>query len=107
MSAGQWLNGPARLSVPINNSSQEQQMLSFENCDNMKVVPCIFINTPPTMFEFTRWSSYCKTLNVVAWIMRFIANYKPKGMKLTSTKVKLDCSVHMEVYLREIQALRQ
>ena len=73
-------------------------MLSFENCGNMEIVYCISINTLPTVFEFTRWSSYCKALNVVAWIMRFIANYKPKGKKyfgpltyveLTSAKVKL------------------
>ena len=113
MSASQWLKGPAWLSVPFNNSSQEQQMLSFENCDKMEAVSCIAVNT---VFEFTRWSSFCKAVNVVAWTIRFIANCKPEGKKcsgpltyeeLTQAKVKLLCYVQREVYWKEIEALWQ
>ena len=91
-------------------------MLSFERCGKMEAVSFITVNTPPTLFEFTRWSSFYKAVNVVAWTIRFIANCKPKGKKcsgpltyeeLIQAKVKLFCSVQREVYSKEIEALRQ
>lgn len=116
VSACQWLNGPAWLSFPLNTSCQEQQILSCDNGGKAEAVSCVSVNIPSVVFELTRWSSFCKAVNIVAWTLRFITNCNSKAKKcsgsltyeeLTQAKVKLFCCVQREVYSREIGDLQQ
>ena len=114
VSSEEWLNGPAWLSLPLDNFNQKKQMLPYEICGNSEVIFCVSVKTLPIVFEFTRCSTFCKSLNVVAWTMRFITNCKSGGKKysgpltyeeLTKAKVKLLAFVQRDAFSNEIEAL--
>ncbi|KAK3878755.1 hypothetical protein Pcinc_016567 [Petrolisthes cinctipes] len=114
MSSELWLNGPAWLSLPIQHLQHEQQNSNgVENCE--VVTPCLKVTEAhSSVFEFSRYSGFCKAVNVVAWVLRFIRNCKSKGDKdtgqltyeeLSKAKVKLFQSVQLEAYSQEFEAL--
>ncbi|KAK3861579.1 hypothetical protein Pcinc_032491 [Petrolisthes cinctipes] len=85
MSSELWLNGPAWLSLPIQHLQHEQQNSNgVENCEEEVVTPCLKVTEAhSSVFEFSRYSGFCKAVNVVAWVLRFIRNCKSKGDKDT------------------------
>ena len=79
-------------------------------------VTCVSVDPSLQVFEFSRYSSFQKVLNVVAWVMKFINNVRPQSVKcsgplsyeeLTKAKVKVFCCVQREEYPQEIRAMAQ
>ncbi|XP_066956301.1 uncharacterized protein [Macrobrachium rosenbergii] len=66
------------------------------------------------LFEFSRWSSFPKALNIVGWVLRFVGNCKASSLKaggpltygeLMKAKVKLLYCAQREAFAKEINAL--
>lgn len=90
-------------------------MMSPGNCDKMEEIPCIIVNTPPTVCGFKRCKSFCKAFNVVACTIRIIAICKPKGKKcsglltyeeLPQAKDKLLCSVQSYLFFMKLNPFK-
>ncbi|XP_068234171.1 uncharacterized protein [Palaemon carinicauda] len=77
-----WLRGPPWLcSSPLpNQEGRRVEIPSEELCDTDTV--CVVVENDPPLFEFTRWSSFTKALNVVGWVLRFVGNCRPSSLKL-------------------------
>ncbi|KAK3889709.1 hypothetical protein Pcinc_006275 [Petrolisthes cinctipes] len=99
----------------INVPHEQQNSNGVENCEEEVVTPCLKVTEAhSSVFEFSRYSGFCKAVNVVAWVLRFICNCKSKGDKdtgqltyeeLSKAKVKLFQSVQLEAYSQEFEAL--
>lgn len=114
MSCDQWLSGPAWLSRPLNQ--REQQSPCNEDCQEEEVTACFIVGESQPVFEFSQWSEFCKTVNIVAWVMRFINNgkrgdNKSKGPlsydELSKAKIRVFIGVQRDHYFKEYEALRQ
>lgn len=116
MSNELWLSGPAWLSLPnLFPERQHQNFNGVENCEEEVVSPCLKVTEAfSSVFEFTRYGSFCKAVNVVAWVLRFVHNCKRKGDRdsgqltyeeLSKAKMKLLQSVQLEAYSHEFEAL--
>ncbi|KAK3889712.1 hypothetical protein Pcinc_006278 [Petrolisthes cinctipes] len=68
----------------INVPHEQQNSNGVENCEEEVVTPCLKVTEAhSSVFEFSRYSGFCKAVNVVAWVLRFICNCKSKGDKDT------------------------
>ena len=111
-----WLFGPPWLKDPLSFQHEKETIpLEGEECDETPVV-CIAAEPFPQVFEFSRWSRFPLTLNIVAWTLRFINNCKPHSVKysgplsyseLSKAKTKFYFCVQREAFPYEIRALDQ
>ncbi|XP_066958212.1 uncharacterized protein [Macrobrachium rosenbergii] len=75
---------------------------------------CVAVESDLPLFEFSRWSSFPKALNIVGWVLRFVGNCKASSLKaggpltygeLMKAKVKLLYCAQREAFAKEINAL--
>ncbi|XP_064102656.1 uncharacterized protein LOC135212813 [Macrobrachium nipponense] len=109
-----WLVGPAWLRTS-SHPSQEGMTEGFPLEEQGEIdTVCVAVESDPPLFEFSRWSSFLKALNVVGWVLRFVGNCRASSLKaggpltyeeLTKAKVKLLYYAQRDAFAREINAL--
>ena len=114
-----WLTGPKWLSnssLNLCNSAEDavsESSFPSEEYEGDKVTMTVIEKTP-SVFDFRKWSSFTKILNVVAWVFRFVNNSKCNSTKLSGpltydelskAKIKIFMSIQSEFYEKEIHAL--
>ena len=105
VASSSWLVGPPWLHKYLTFQPEQMQLSLDEIYDEN--VTCVSVDPSLQVFEFSRYSSFQKVLNAVAWVMRFINNVKCQSVKcsgplsyeeLTKAKVKVFCCVQREEY---------
>ncbi|XP_066941407.1 uncharacterized protein [Macrobrachium rosenbergii] len=109
-----WLVGPSwlRTSSLLLKENAREGFPREEQCETDTV--CVAVESDQPLFEFSRWSSFPKALNIVGWVLRFVGNCKASSLKaggpltygeLMKAKVKLLYCAQREAFAKEINAL--
>ncbi|XP_066958650.1 uncharacterized protein [Macrobrachium rosenbergii] len=71
-----WLVGPSwlRTSSLLLKEDAREGFPREEQCETDTV--CVAVESDQPLFEFSRWSSFPKALNIVGWVLRFVGNCK-------------------------------
>ena len=119
-----WLKGPkfirdrsGNLEITTGLAGVEQNVLDYEQSSLVAVTLVTSSSPRESVFQFDRWSSFVKTIRVVAWVMRFIYNtrkarsHRKHGElsyeELTQAKHELIVNVQQVEYGEEIASLRR
>ena len=113
-----WLQGPKWLAENISVSGVSSFWLPEEGDVERKVVSLSVQSEAPKIFDFERWSSFTKALNIVGYVCRFCQNLRRQvsdrvvGSDLTheelmNAKVVMFRCIQKQHYFAEIQALRE
>ncbi|XP_066973185.1 uncharacterized protein [Macrobrachium rosenbergii] len=109
-----WLVGPSwlRTSSLLLMEDAREGFTREEQCETDTV--CVAVESDQPLFEFSRWSSFPKALNIVGWVLRFVGNCKASSLKaggpltygeLMKAKVKLLYCAQRQAFAKEINAL--
>ncbi|XP_013390867.1 uncharacterized protein LOC106159196 [Lingula anatina] len=113
-----WLHGPVflreiRPKISSMKTVSESDVNEGVVISEMKSNPVLLkFETPDVVFQFEKWSTFTKTLRIMAWVLRFIGNLKASKeahctedltlMELQEAKVHLISVVQRENFSEEI-----
>ena len=110
-------NGSGNLEIITETAGVEQNVLVDEQLSLVAVTLVTSGSPRESVFQVDRWSSFVKTIRIVAWVMRFIYNSrKAKSHRkhgelsyeeLTQAKHQLIVNVQQLEYGEEISSLRR
>ncbi|XP_014675866.1 PREDICTED: uncharacterized protein LOC106815855 [Priapulus caudatus] len=118
ISSDLWLKGPRWLydaSSSFPPDYVDQPLIIECSEEQAESVNCLSVDPMSEVFEFSRWSSFTKSVHVIAWVLRFIKNTLPMSVRslgafssdeLAFAERKLFSCVQSAAYSEELLRLR-